>query len=270
MNIRLGIIVSCLLVSVGYGMNPPSTSTSAPSVDPDSISALQWRMRRQLAQSIADAIRTERVQAIMACPIAPRALQDLWTEVQTRMGVVPSEQKSLRLITDGDYEFSTLYGISVLAPILAQHFSTLPQVYGYVRCSLLHEAAHVQSHNVDHAQRTIIDYVCGTLDDKEMATVYAKAAHAHFSNVFDIYTRLFLGRPDAQNLQAEEGRRIEHETDDMMLKKIDCEQCLRDYIFFVRSVDRRRIAEGYLGVHELEKRLHELADKRCAHHSSIS
>lgn len=273
MNIRLGIIVSCLLVSVGCGMNPTETATKAVNIDTNSIDSLRWRMRRYLAHRIMEEIKIYCAQQIALCPTASAAAQYLWREAQARMAVPRDKQHPIKLRAEEVYqnhEFETTYGICSMHPILDQHIDKIPQIYGYVRCSLLHEAAHVATSNVDQTQKTVIDYVCGSLDDNELIIIYQKAAHTGFRTTLDLYAPLFLQRVDAQLLQKQESRRVEHETDCMMLARTDCEQCLRDYMYSVRSVNQQRIDEGYLGMHELEKRLHELAGKRCTWHAAAA
>jgi hypothetical protein len=143
----------------------------------------------------------------------------------------------------------------------------LPQLYGYIRYSLLHEGAHIHTSNVDHANELITGYVLSSLTDHEVMTAYAQAVSASFTNVIDIYQHFFDTNAAAQRLQAEEAHRVEHETDVMMVAHTDCEQCMHEYIRFVSGVNQQRISEGYVGLHELTQRAHELAGKRCKWHA---
>lgn len=222
---------------------------------------------------------------------AEEALQEVWRDAQTCAGIAQTDQKLLLI---NDHENSDPFTVANKRVLVNPVLEKRETAWYTWRAGLVHEATHVKGVNFDRvcaecfitllpASDVWLSYLVATLDvDALPACVDKEAVRAIVERynlpVFDANVRVdllgaFLAKGFKAHWQTLEviQRANEAETDQLMLEKIDCAECLRELAHMImiktRGDDDWRVENGYASLVQIEARAHELEGKCCRWHA---
>lgn len=254
-------------------------------------------MRHDLIAQFVDAQSVITGQTFESLPIACEALQRIWCDAQTAVGIAPDEQKPL-LIGDDFTMAPEVEAMAVGGRVLMRRkfefkINSLLHVYeeAVVRVLLMHEASHIKLKNVEKLQRTLLENLYPKLTDGDVVFAnFLKTLDGgsltclrvdstlvdrvvNMLQAIDVngriqmaYVLLVAHHPDLNSSNERLMRDMEYETDRLMLEKIDCAYCLHCFEFWISDdkLDSARIFRGYASLRTIREREDELeAEGKC-------